>query len=373
MARITGLSGNEILLMDAKGYDAGDIVIGNCVNSMGFLRSLGSGLSNLAGGEVAQVTQQIHDARQTAFARMVAEAKKHGASGVAGVASSLMHQGAHTEFLFTGSCVHEKEKSAEKTAAAFFTSAGNAQELYCHMDAGYQPLQHVFGNIAYSLGIGGGLLGGLKTLARGEIREFSNVFNTTRHKALNRLVSEAKREKANAVVGIRTQVMWWHSTHEMTMTGTAAFNPALPADSGLVTSDLTGEELWTMTKLGYAPMRLVLSTSVYSLGLIGGLKSFLRSFTQGEIPELSQLVLHAREVAISRLKGEADAIGAATVAGTKLFIHHLGSGLIEFLAIGTALRKVAGVGVQTPALPAQAILHDKDTWIDGGSHTLERE
>ncbi|MEO8673680.1 MAG: heavy metal-binding domain-containing protein [Tahibacter sp.] len=366
---MTGLSGNEIFLLDAKGYEAGNIVVGNCVNSMGFLRSLGSGLSNLAGGEVSQVTQQIHDARLTAFTRMVSEAKKHGATGIAGVTSGLMHQGAHTEFLFTGSCVHEKSKSSHR----FFTSAGNAQELYCHMDAGYQPLQHVFGNIAYSLGIGGGLLGGLKTLARGEIREYSNVINATRHRALGRLVADAKREKANAVVGIRTHVMLWHAAHEMTMTGTAAFHPALPADAGPVTSDLTGEELWTMSKLGYAPMRLLLSTSVYSLGVIGGVKSFFQSFTQGELPELSKLVLEARGVAMSRLKAEADSIGADTVVGVKTFIHHIGSGLIEFLAIGTALKKVSGVGVQTPELPAQAILHDKDTWIDSGRHTLERE
>ncbi|HZP66998.1 MAG TPA: heavy metal-binding domain-containing protein [Rudaea sp.] len=368
MTKITGLSGNEIYCLDAKGYDAGDIVIGNCVNSMGFLRSLGSGLSNLVGGEVTQVTQQIHDARQTAFTRMVAEAKKHRASGVAGVASGLMHQNGQTEFLFTGSCVH-----AHAGTDKFFTAAGNAQELYCHMDAGYMPLQHVFGNVAYSVGIGGGLLGALKTLGKGEIKEYSNVFNLTRHQALNRLINEAKREQANVVVGIRTHVMWWHAAHEMTMTGTASFNAALPSGAAPVTSDLTGEELWTMTKLGYAPIRLLLSTSVYSLGVVGGLKSFFKSFVQGEIPELSKLVLEAREVALGRLRDEASALGAATVAGTKTYIYHLGNGLIEFLAIGTALKKVQGVGVRTPELPAQAILHDKDTWFDGGGFTLEQE
>ena len=54
------------------------------------------------------------------------------------------------------------------------------------MDAGYEPLQHVFGNVAYSMGIGGGFLGRLKTMGRGEIREYSDVFNPTRHIALER-------------------------------------------------------------------------------------------------------------------------------------------------------------------------------------------
>lgn len=367
MLTITGLSGNEIYCLSIKGYDAGDFVVGNCVNSMGFLRSLSSALGNLVGGEVTEVTQQIHDARQTAFARMVAEAKQCQAEGVVGVFSGLMHQSGHTEFLFTGSCVHSREATGQR----FFTAADNAQELFCHMDAGYLPRQHVFGNIAYSIGVTGGLFGALKTLGRGEVSEYSDIFNATRHRALNRLVSEGKREGGNAVVGIRTRVMKWHSTHEMTMTGTAAHHPALSTSGPPVTSDLTGEELWAMTKLGYAPMRLLLSTSVYSLGLVGGLKSMLRSFRQGEIPELTKLVLEAREVAIGRLRDEAKSIGADTVAGTKTFIYHLGGGLIEFLAIGTALKKQPGLTVATPELPAQAIIHDKDTWSDDKGVTLE--
>ena len=35
------------------------------------------------------------------------------------------------------------------------------------------------------------------------------------------------------------------------------------------------------------------------------------------------------------------------------------------MAIGTAVKKTAGVGVATPTLPVQAIVPDKDTWIDG--------
>jgi uncharacterized protein YbjQ (UPF0145 family) len=106
-----------------------------------------------------------------------------------------------------------------------FTSAGDAQELYCHIDAGYEPIQHAFGNIAYSMGVGGGILGSLKTLARGEIKEFSDVFNHTRHAALDRVVGAARQDKANAVVGIRTTIQRWAGTHEMIMSGTAALNP----------------------------------------------------------------------------------------------------------------------------------------------------
>ncbi|NKI69387.1 heavy metal-binding domain-containing protein [Collimonas pratensis] len=362
MAKVTGLSGNEIFCLALKNYSAGEIVVGNSVNSMGFLGGIGAGLKNMLGGEITQVTAAIHEGRANAFERMSKEARQEGAAGVAGVSSELRSFSGSTEFLFVGSCVH-----AKGLAGRFFTSAGDAQELYCHMDAGYVPLQHAFGNIAYSMGVGGGIMGSLKTLVRGEIAEYSNIFNATRHKALERLVAQAKVDGANAVVGIRTTILPWMGTHEMLMAGTASRHSALPAsaDSNPVTSDLTGEELWAMTSLGYAPVKLLMSTSIYSLGVVGGFMAAFKSFTKGEISDLTTLIHDAREIAIDRLKNEADALGAEEVVGVKTYIAEIGNGLVEFMAIGTAVKKMPGFSVQTAALPAQAIIRDKDTWIDG--------
>ncbi|MEJ0010283.1 MAG: heavy metal-binding domain-containing protein [Alphaproteobacteria bacterium] len=224
MAKVTGLSGNEIYCMALKNYTAGELVVGNSVNSMGFLGGLGAMGKNIAGGEIKQVTEAIEEGRLKAFGRMVEEAKRDGATGVTGVTSELKDFAGNTEFLFVGSCLHGG-------SGGFFTSAGNAQELYCHMDAGYEPVQHVFGNIAYAMGLGGGLKGAFKAMGRGEIKEYSDVFNATRHAALERIVAQAKDCKANAVVGIRTKIMYWHGTHEMLMTGTATRNAALPVQA----------------------------------------------------------------------------------------------------------------------------------------------
>ena len=358
MAKVTGLSGNEIYCMALKGYSAGELVVGNSVNSMGFLGSLGAGLNNILGGEIPQVTQAIQDGRMHAFARMSKEAQNHGASGVAGVSGDLRGLQGNTEFLFVGSCITSKSGGGQ-----FFTTAGNAQELYCHMDAGYTPIQHVFGNIAYSMGVGGGFIGALKQLGRGEISEYSDVFNKTRHKALDRITSAARADGANAVLGIRTTILPWMGTHEMVMTGTAAHHPGLSSNA-VVSSDLTGEELWAMASLGYAPVKLLMSTSIYSLGLVGGIFSALKAFAKGEISELTSLVHDAREHALDRLKREADEIGAEEVVGVKTYIIEIAQGLIEFMAIGTAVKKTTGMSVATQMLPAQAIVHDKDTWMD---------
>ena len=361
MAKVTGLSGNEIYCMALKGLSPGELVVGNSVNSMGFLGNLGAGVRNLLGGEVPQVTEAITAGRSSAYNRMVTEAKQAKANGVVGVTSELRNFQGSTEFLFVGSGVNTQ------AGGGFFTSAGSAQELYCHMDAGYEPVSHAFGNIAYSVGVGGGFLGALKSLQRGEITEYSNIFNHTRHYALDRLVQQAKTDRCNAVVGIRTHIMPWMGIHEMVMTGTAARHASLPrdADASPYTSDLTGEELWAMTSLGFAPVKLVMSTSIYSLGFVGGFLAAFKSFTKGEVNELTTLIHDAREIAVDRIKQEADGLACDDVVGVKTYIQDLGSGLVEFMAIGTAMKKFSGIKTLSAALPVHAMVSEKDTWIDG--------
>ena len=60
---------------------------------------------------------------------------------------------------------------------------------------------------------------------------------------------------------------------EILMVGTGSHNETLGPREQPVTSELTGEELWNVTQMGYEPVRLVLGTSVYSLGLAGGFRA----------------------------------------------------------------------------------------------------
>jgi uncharacterized protein YbjQ (UPF0145 family) len=122
--------------------------------------------------------------------------------------------------------------------------------------------------------------------------------------------------------------------------------------------------MWNVARLGYMPLKLVLGTAVYSLGLVGGLKAMLKSLARGEISDLTSLVYDAREHAIGLLKSEAAEIGADDVLGITTHIHEFG-GLLEFMAIGTAVRKSERCRPVSEALPVQAVVRDRDTWISG--------
>src|SRR4051812_8715866 len=284
---MTGLSGNEMFCLAQKGFDPGNIVVGNSVHSLGFVRGITSGLKTLSGGEIASITQLIVDGRHAAISRLEQEAIDEGARGLTGVASDLRKLGNLMEFIALGSAVQGRE-----AAGPFFSTACTGQDLFCQLDAGYEPRHFVIGNVAYALGVGRGISGGLKMLARrGEIKEFSDMYNHTRHLALERLEKEAAERGCNAVVDIITRILpFGPGVREMLMVGTGSYNADVGQPKVPVTSELTGEELWNLTQMGYAPLRLVLGTSVYALGLLGGISAFFQSFRRGEIDEVTRLV-----------------------------------------------------------------------------------
>lgn len=362
----SGLSGNEMFCVNLLGYTPGDLLVGNSVFSMGFIGGLGSNIRTVVGGEITQFTNMIAEGRRLSLQRFDQELQQTGGMGATGVTSELIFHPGNVEFLTVGSTIHRKDGQPSPP----FTSSADGQELFCQWDSGYVPLSFVFGNVAYSIGIGRGITGAFRQLAKGEVKQYSDIFNTTRNLALERLTQEARDKGANSVVGVRTSILpvGQSGVQEMVMIGTAshheALDPVAAAAGGVTTSDLTAEETWNVAKMGYVPLKLVLGTSVYSLGLAGGIKSVLRNFVKGEIKELTEIIYGARESSLQKVREQAQEIGADDVLGIKTYIYNLGDGVIEFLAIGTAVKRVDNVAPRTEYLPTQAIIRDKDTFIN---------
>lgn len=366
---VCSLSGNEIFCLQLKGFVPGELVVGNSVRSLGLAGAIGSGFRTLAGGEVENITALISDGRHAAIARLVDEARRHGAHGVTGVTTELSSLAGYTEFLSQGTGI-----AATNGSSHFFTTSASGSELYCHLDAGYQPISFVMGNVAYALGVGRGITGGLSTLARGEVHQYSEMYNRIRHLALFRLRREAASVGANAVVDVRIDLRpFGTGVVELLMTGTASRHPALAADSrdpvNVATSELSGAEIFSLAQLGYAPVQLVMATSVYSLGLVGGIGASFSALAKGELRELTELIYGARENCLALLRREAQELGAERVIGNRLQIRELSPGLIEVVAVGTAVRRMPGMTPHSASLPIQAVVRDDDslTMRGGGS------
>ena len=109
-----------------------------------------------------------------------------------------------------------------------------------------------------------------------------------------------------------------------------------PGRAGSIfTSDLSVNEFLLVREVGFRPLGLVLGSSIYHVGLQVG-----RWGRNQELDVLSQALYHARELAMTRMQAEAEALHAEGIVGVQLrqHSHTWGSHTTEFFAIGTAVR-----------------------------------
>ncbi len=63
-------------------------------------------------------------------------------------------------------------------------------------------LGFTWGLIVRSRGLGGNIVAGLRTIAGGEIHEYTELLNQTRHQALDRMKENAAAMGANAIISV---------------------------------------------------------------------------------------------------------------------------------------------------------------------------
>lgn len=82
----------------------------------------------------------------------------------------------------------------------------------------------VKGSTVQSKHVGKDILAGLKTLVGGEIKEYSQMLDEARQKAIGRMVEDAKQLGANAIITVRLQSSTVMSgASEMIAYGTAVY------------------------------------------------------------------------------------------------------------------------------------------------------
>jgi uncharacterized protein YbjQ (UPF0145 family) len=89
------------------------------------------------------------------------------------------------------------------TYPAYAIPVATTPQLPGYEQATVRHVAPVFGVIARSMGFARGFTGGLRSLKKGEVPEFTVTVEEARHAAVERLVAHAQALGANAVVGMR--------------------------------------------------------------------------------------------------------------------------------------------------------------------------
>jgi uncharacterized protein YbjQ (UPF0145 family) len=129
---------------------------------------------------------------------------------------------------------------------------------------------------------------------------------------------------------------WEPQAADSRLAHTAGADPA-----GVFTSDLSVSEYVLLGEAGFEPLGFVVGSSIYHVGLQVG-----RWSQNQELQNLTQAMYSARELAMARMRSEADHLGADGIVGVNLRMqmYAWGQDVLEFIATGTAVKALAGTG-----------------------------
>jgi uncharacterized protein YbjQ (UPF0145 family) len=237
---------------------------------------------------------------------------------------------------------------------ALFTSDLSVNEFLLVKEAGFHPRGLVVGSSIYHIGF---QAKGWSTSR--EVQTLTQAMYAARELAMSRMEEEAAVLGADGIVGVRLDVgfyEWGRGTAEFLALGTAVSaedggNWKTPAGKPF-TSDLSGQDFWTLLQAGHAPLGLVMGTCVYHVAHQGMFKAMGNIGQNKEMPNFTQALYEARELAMERMQDEAKKVGAEGIVGVQIQekSHIWGSHTIEFFAMGTAVRKLPDREIATPRM-----------------------
>ena len=250
------------------------------------------------------------------------------------------HAPAYQAGSLEGITEHGRER-IEQLKGSFFTSDLSVNEFLLIKEAGFDPLGLVVGSSIYHIGFQQS-----NWSQNQEMEVLSQAMYQARELSMTRMEEEADQLGADGIVGVRLEVgryEWGQSMAEFIAIGTAVKHREgvlHRAPNGRpFTSDLNGQDFWTLLRSGYRPVGMVMGSCVYHVAHQGIRQMFKQAGQNVELPNYTQALYDARELAMERMQYEAQQVQAEGIVGVQLQerSHGWGSHVIEFFAVGTAI------------------------------------
>jgi uncharacterized protein YbjQ (UPF0145 family) len=236
---------------------------------------------------------------------------------------------------------HGRERLNRLRGENLFTSDLSVNEFLLARAAGFEPLGLVAGSSIYHIGFQQS-----QWSQNQEMGVLTQSMYHARELAMTRMEEEADQLGADGIVGVRLEVSrreWGEDLAEFLAIGTAVRHregQLHRAPNGRpFTSDLSGQDFYTLLSAGYRPVGMVMGTCVYHVAH-QSFGSFLKKVGRNvEMETYTQALYDARELAMERMQAEAAAAQAEGIVGVRLVegSHGWGSHVIEYFAVGTAV------------------------------------
>lgn len=222
-----------------------------------------------------------------------------------------------------------------------WTSDLSVNEFALLHQAGFEPLGLVMGTSMYQIGYQRAAW-----TQNMEMSVLTQAMYSARELAMTRMEEEADMLAADGIVGVRLEVVrhaWGEGMAEFMAIGTAVKSTQpgqWRAPSGRpFTSDLSGQDFWTLLRTGHRPVALVMGTCVYHVAHRTLGQWWKQAGRNAEMTNFTQALYDAREIALERMEEEAREAGAEGIVGVEIEESTYGwdSHVIEYFALGTAI------------------------------------
>ncbi len=226
--------------------------------------------------------------------------------------------------------------------ARLFTSDLSVNEFLLVKELGFEPVGLVVGCSIYHIGFQVA-----NWNQNQEMTVLSQAMYHARELAMSRMEEEADALGADGIVGVRLtakHMEWEPNLAEFVAIGTAVISSNRTISFKTVedkpfTSDLSGQDFWTLLRAGYRPVGLVMGNCVYHIAR-QGLGQWFKNIGQNvEMTNFTQGLYDARELAMERMQAEAAHLQAEGIVGVQIQegSYSWNSHVIEFFSVGTAV------------------------------------
>ncbi len=246
---------------------------------------------------------------------------------------------------------HAKERLAEMRGSGgkrkLFTSDLSVNEFLLVKEAGFEPAGFVVGSSIYHIGFQAA-----RWTKNEEMQVLTQALYHARELAMTRMEEEAEELGADGVIGVRLKVKhleWNRDLAEFVALGTAVYHressnapgvsPFRTAHGKPFTSDLSGQDFWTLLKSGYRPVGMVMGNCVYHIAHQSIGQWFKTVGQNVEMTNFTQGLYDARELAMERMQVEAEHLQAEGIVGVDIHEGTYGwsTNVMEFFVVGTAI------------------------------------
>jgi uncharacterized protein YbjQ (UPF0145 family) len=244
--------------------------------------------------------------------------------------------------------IGERERLAQlrDKDGRFFTSRDSLDSLLLFDDLGLEPVGSVLGATMYHIGW-------VKQTWRDsrEVPELTQMMYNARELMMSRLLDEGRELRADGIIDIRVNIYYWDwgpELAEFVATGTAVRyrDPARrrAPDAPPFTTEYDGRGVWRLRRLGFAPLAFVMGNCVWHVAHQSLRATLNRVGRNVEMPNFTQALYSARELAMVRMQEEAQGLGGDGITTHSLSDAKRGWGdhVMEFTAFGNTVKRIPG-------------------------------